>query len=130
MDVAATIFQQHSSFLTYFENFSWQPQTNARFLLVENIVNPRFYFLFRNGISFKTLSGKSNHATPDWRSGWKHSKIRITGLVAANTAGVRLSMFVNGKAKNPRCFKNIKTSPCIYQWQKKAGWAVYYLKSE
>ena len=51
-------------------------------------------------------------------SGGKHSKIRITALAAANAVGYKL--FVIGKAKNPRCFKNIKKLPCRYQSQRKS----------
>ena len=50
----------------------------------------------------------------------KHSKIRITGLAAVNAVGSKLPMFVIGKAKKPRCFKNIKTLPCRYRAQKKS----------
>ena len=53
-------------------------------------------------------------------SGGKHSKIRITGLAAANTVGNKLPMFVIGKVKNPRCFKNIKKLPCRYRSQRKS----------
>ena len=105
---------------------------------MENILNPGFYFLFGNGVYFKTVSGESNHATPDMAASWnesslptllssysvdnvynanefglffpclpnksfqlksekfsggKHSKIKITGLAAANAAGEKLSMF-------------------------------------
>ena len=141
---------------------------------MENILNPGYYSLFRNGVSFKTVSGESNHVTPDMTASWndtslttllsnycleniynadgfdlffqclpnksfqlksekcsggKHRKVRITGFTAANAAVVKLPMFVNGKAKNPRCFKNIQTSPCRYRSQKKAGWTMHYLKS-
>ena len=41
-------------------------------------------------------------------SGGKHIKIRITGLAAANVVGNKLPMFVTGKAKNAKCFKNVK----------------------
>ena len=53
-------------------------------------------------------------------SGGKHSEIRITGLAAANAVGNKLPMFVIGKAKNPRCFKNIKKFPCRYRSQRKS----------
>ena len=45
----------------------------------------------------------------------KHSKIRITGLASANAVGNKLQMFVIYKAKNPRCFKNIKKLPRRYR---------------
>ena len=37
-------------------------------------------------------------------------------MAAANVAGSKLTMFVIGKAKKPRCFKNIKTLPCRGSW--------------
>ena len=53
-------------------------------------------------------------------SGGKHSKIRITGLAAANAVGNKLPMFVIGKAKNSRCFKGIKSLLCRYRSQRKS----------
>ena len=41
------------------------------------------------------------------------------GLAAANAVGNKLPMFVIGKAKTPRCFKNIKKVPCRYRLQRK-----------
>ena len=128
-------------------------------------MKPGFCFLFRNNVSFKSVSGESNAVTPEMVAAWnettfptlvsnyslenvynadeyglfyqclpnksyqlktekysggKHSKIRITGLAAANAFGSKLPMFVVGKAKKPRCFKNIKTLPCRYRAQKKS----------
>ena len=51
----------------------------------------------------------------------KHSKLRLTGLTAANAVGEKLPLFVIGKSKKPRCFKHIKYLPCRYRIQKKAG---------
>ena len=50
----------------------------------------------------------------------KLSKIRITGMAVANAMGNTLPMFVIGKAKNPRCFKNVKFLPCCYRNQQKS----------
>ncbi|XP_004209703.2 tigger transposable element-derived protein 4-like [Hydra vulgaris] len=47
-------------------------------------------------------------------------KIRRTGLASANALGKKLSMFVIGKAKSPRFFKNVKHLPCRYRSQKKS----------
>ena len=44
----------------------------------------------------------------------------MTGLAAANSVGNKLPLFVVGKAKNPRCFKNIKKLPCRYRSQRKS----------
>ena len=41
-------------------------------------------------------------------------------MAAANAVGNKLPMFVIGKAKNPRCFKNIKKRPCRYRSQRKS----------
>ena len=59
-------------------------------------------------------------------SGEKHSKIRITGLAAANAAGEKLTIFVIGKAKNPMCFENIQFYRVDIGGRKKGGWTVYY----
>ena len=133
---------------------------------MENILNPGFYFLFRNGVSFKTVSREINHVIPDMTASWnetslptlmskyslennynaddfglffqclpnksfhlkseecsggKHSNIRmIISLIAANAGGEKLTMFVIGKAKDLRCFKNTQTLPCRYRSQKKS----------
>ena len=52
--------------------------------------------------------------------GGKKSKVRFTGMAAANATGEKLPMFVIGKVKNPRCFKNVKHLPCEYKSQKKS----------
>ena len=41
-------------------------------------------------------------------------------MAAANAMGGKLPMFVIGKAKNPRCFKNVKFLPCRYRNQRKS----------
>ena len=41
-------------------------------------------------------------------------------MTTTNTVGNKLPMFVIGKAKNPRCFKNIKKLPCRYPSQRKS----------
>ena len=51
--------------------------------------------------------------------GGKHSKLCLTGLASANTIGKKLPMFIIGKAKLPRCFKNVKHLPCHYFSQEK-----------
>ena len=124
------------------------------------LCKPGFYFLFKNNVSFKTVSGESKAVMPEMVAGWnertlptllsnydleniynpgefglfyqylpdksyqlktdkcsgsKKSKIRITCLAAANFVGNKLTMFVIGKAKNLRYFKNIKKRPCRYQ---------------
>ena len=55
-------------------------------------------------------------------SGGKHSKVRLTGLATGNATGEKLPLFVIGKSAKPRCFSGVKTLPCRYRSQKRAGW--------
>lgn len=49
------------------------------------------------------------------------SKERITVLLTTNMTGTeKKQVLVIGKAKNPRCFKNVKSLPVIYESNKKA----------
>ena len=82
---------------------------------IENIYNTDEFGLF-----YQYLLDKSYQLKTEKCSGGKHSKIRITGLAAANGVGNKLPIFVIGKAKNPMCFKNIKKLPCRYQSQTKS----------
>ena len=50
--------------------------------------------------------------------------MRITSLAVANAVGNKLAMFVTGKAKKPRCFKNVKFFPVVTEINEK-----YCLKS-
>ena len=72
------------------------------------------------GLFYQCLPDKSYQLKTEKCSGGKHSKIRITGLAAANAVGNKLPTFVIGKAKNPRCFKNIKKLSCKYRSQRKS----------
>ena len=72
------------------------------------------------GLLYQCLPDKSYQLKTKQCSGRKHSKIRITGLAAANAVGNKLPTFVIGKAKNPRSFKNIKKLPCRYRSQRKS----------
>ena len=72
------------------------------------------------GLFYRVQPEKSLHLKDERCVGDKHSKLRLTELAAANTAGEKLSMFVIGKSKSPRCFKNIKHLPCRYRSQNKS----------
>ena len=74
---------------------------------LENIYNADEFGLF-----YQCLPDKSYQLKPEICSGGKHGKMMITGLAAANATGNKLPMFAIGKAKNPRCFKNIKKLSC------------------
>ena len=69
---------------------------------LENIYNADEFGLF-----YQYLPDQSYQLKTEKCSSGKHSKISITGLTAASAIGNKLPMFVNGKAKNPRCFKSI-----------------------
>ena len=82
---------------------------------LENVYNADEY-----GLCYQFLPNKSYQLKTEKCSGGKHNKISVTGLAAANAGGSKLPMFVLGKAKKPRCLKNIKTLPCRYRAQKKS----------
>jgi len=65
----------------------------------------------------KSLASRRENTAP----GYKTSKERVTIMVCANATGRhRLPLFVIGKSKTPRCFKNIRSLPVEYDHQKKA----------
>ena len=68
---------------------------------------------------YQCLPNKTLHLKSEKCSGGKNSKIRITGLAAANSVGDKISMFLVGKSKARRCFKNFTSLPCRYRSQKK-----------
>ena len=72
------------------------------------------------GLFYQMLPKKTYHFKNEKCTGGKHSKIRLTGMAAANMMGDKLPMFVIGKAAKPRCFKNIRQLPCMYRGQKKS----------
>ena len=72
------------------------------------------------GLFYQCLPNKALHLKSEKCSGGKNGKIRITGVAAANSVGDKLPMFVIGKSKAPRCFKNATSSPCRYRSQKKS----------
>jgi hypothetical protein len=54
-------------------------------------------------------------------SGGKHSKERITAWVCANMDGSeKKKLFIIGKSKSPRCFKNVTKLPVTYEANKRA----------
>ena len=91
---------------------------------LENIYNADEF-----GLLYQCLPDKSYQLKTEKCSGGKHSKIRITGLEAANDVGNKFPMLVIGKAKIPRCFKNIKKFPCRYQSQRDNWMDSVYLKN-
>ena len=72
------------------------------------------------GLLFKALPKENLHLKDDKCTGGKHSKIRVTGLAAVRMNSDKLPMFVIGKSKKTRCFKNVKKLPCRYRGQNKS----------
>ena len=73
------------------------------------------------GLFFRLLPDKTLDFKGADCHGGKCSKDRLTVLVCANMSGSeKIPLYVIGKAKNPRCFKNVKTLPTQYEANKKA----------
>ena len=72
------------------------------------------------GFFYQCLPSKTYHLFGEKCSEGKNSKVRLTGMAAASVTGEKLEMFVIGKPKMPRCFKNVKQLPCRYRAQKKS----------
>ncbi|XP_037783522.1 tigger transposable element-derived protein 6-like [Penaeus monodon] len=72
------------------------------------------------GLFYQCLPDKTYHFKGEKCSGGKKSKVRFTRMAAASAKGEKLPMFVIGKSKSPRCFKNIKHLPTQYTSQKKS----------
>ena len=92
--------------------------------ILSNYEHPDIYNADEFGLFFQALPSKSLHLKDENCIGGKFSKVRLTGLAAANANGEKLPMFIIGKSKSPRCFKNLKQLPCRYRGQKKVGWTV------
>ena len=82
---------------------------------LEDILNADEFDLF-----YQCLPSSTCHLSREKCFGGKSSKVRLTGMAVTSAAGERLEMFVIGKFKKPRCFKNIKQLPCRYRTQKKS----------
>lgn len=82
----------------------------------KNVFNADETGLFFNVLPDKTFSYKGEKC-----HGGKLSKQRITVLLLANADGSeKFPLLVIGKAKKPRCFKNIKKLPTKYEANTKA----------
>ena len=108
------------------ENNSVQPEMVASWFettlptLLSNYKLEHIFNADEFGLFYQCLPNKTLHLKSEKCSGSKNSKIRITALGAANSVGDKLPMFVIGKSKAPRCFKNVTSLPCRYRSQKKS----------
>lgn len=73
------------------------------------------------GLFFRMMPDKTMKFKGEKCVGGKLSKERLTVLVAANMTGSeKVKLVVIGKAKQPRCFKNVKSLPVEYENNRKA----------
>ena len=71
-------------------------------------------------LSFQALPNRTLELRGKKCTGGKHSKVRLTGMSAASATGEKVPLLVIGKSKNPRCFKNMKSLPCMYKAREKS----------
>lgn len=86
---------------------------------LQNVYNADETGLFWKALPEKTLVSRREKSAP----GRKMSKERVTALFCSNATGChRLPVFMIGKSKQPRCFKNVnmKALPIVYKNQKNA----------
>ena len=72
------------------------------------------------GLFYQCLPTKTYQMSGGKSFGEKNSKVRLIGTAAASATWDKLPMFVVGKSKTPRSYKNIKQLPCWYRSQKKS----------
>ena len=72
------------------------------------------------GLFYEALPSKSLHFRGKRCSRGKHSKVRLTGMVASSDLGEKTPMFVIGKSASQKCLKHFCNLPCRYRSQKKA----------
>lgn len=89
--------------------------------IIEDFEPHNIFNADETGLFYKCLPDKTFALQSESCHGGKYSKQRLTVMCATNMDGSeKLPLFVIGKSKNPRCFKNIKSLPVIYRGNKKA----------
>lgn len=89
--------------------------------LIENYHARDIFNTDETGLFFKCLPDKTLTFKDEKCHGGKHSKERLTVLLAVNMDGSeKLKPLVIGKAMKPRCFKGVKSFPTDYRANKKA----------
>ena len=63
------------------------------------------------GLFYEALPSRFLHFQGKRCSGGKHSKVRLTGMVASNALGQNIPMFVIGKSASPRSFMHVRNLP-------------------
>ena len=91
---------------------------------LENIYNDDEFDLF-----YQCLPDKSYHFKTEKCSGGKHSKIRITGLAAANAFDNNCLCLLLVKQKIQGVLKTLRNFPVDIHHKERAGWILFYLKN-
>lgn len=93
---------------------SWEQTTLPAILSSYNLAD--IYNAEEFGLFYQALPEKSLHLKSEKCVGGKHSKIRLTGMAAANALGKELPMFVIGKLAKPLCSSGVRNIPCRNSW--------------
>ena len=97
---------------------SWK--TTVMPVILEEFTPDKIYNADETGLYYRATPDGTLAAKGEEVSGGKKKKERLTVLVASNMTGSdKLPLFVIGKSKNPRCFKN-KNVPISYEANKSA----------
>ena len=89
--------------------------------ILGNYTEDNIYNADETALFFKCLPDRTYAFKGDKCIGGKHSKERITIMLGSNMSGThKLTPLVIGKNKSPRCFKNVKSLPVLYNHNKKA----------
>ena len=89
-------------------------------ILLKEFKKEQIFNADETGLFYKCLPDRTHVFKNETCAGGKMSKERLSVLVAASMAGEKLPLLVIGKAAKPRCFKNVKKLPFLYQSNSKA----------
>ncbi|XP_069110032.1 tigger transposable element-derived protein 6-like [Argopecten irradians] len=83
------------------------------------------------GLYFRVLPDKTLSQKGSSSKGVKNSKERLTVMFACSATGEKLKPLVIGKAKQPRCFRNLKSSKMPVTWShNRKAWMDSYIFGE
>lgn len=89
--------------------------------LLDNYEPRNIFNTDETGLFFKCLPEKTLNFQSEKCHGGKHSKQRVTLLLAANMDGSeKLKPLIIGKSAKPRCFKGVESFPVDYKANKKS----------
>lgn len=87
----------------------------------ENYTDEDIYNADETGFFYRLTPDKTFRFKGETCHGGKHSKERVTVLIASNMTGSdKRKLLIIGKSKSPRCFKNVRNLPADYTNNKNA----------